>query len=174
VADYARQYGLIGVSLRYFNVAGALLTDQGDYGERHETETHLIPNTLRAAAGVGPALSLFGADYPTPDGTCIRDYVDVVDLGTAHQLALNVGAAGEHHVINLGSGLGSSVREVIAAVEAVTGRTVPVVEQARRAGDPPVLVASNARAKELLGWRPERDLTTTVRDAWTFFQGQQD
>ena len=171
LADYARAYGLAATSLRYFNVAGALIDPDGSsYGERHATETHLIPNALRAAAGQGPAMSLFGTDYSTPDGTCIRDYIHVVDLADAHLLALRAGVPGEHQIVNLGSGAGSSVRAVLAAVADVTGRQVPVSEVARRAGDPPVLIASNEHAASLLGWRPTRDLTTMVADAWRFEQ----
>ena len=168
LADYARAYGMAAVSLRYFNVAGALHARGGrSYGERHATETHLIPNALRATAG-GPAMSLFGTDYPTPDGTCVRDYIHVVDLGEAHLRALAAAVPGEHRIVNLGSGQGFSVREVLAAVAEVVGRDVPVVERGRRDGDPPVLVASNVRAGEILGWRPERDLTAMVADAWRF------
>ena len=167
LADYAHAYGLAAVSLRYFNVAGALHLPGGSYGERHATETHLVPNALRAAAGAGE-LSLFGTDYPTSDGTCVRDYIHVVDLGDAHLRALDAAVAGEHRIVNLGSGRGYSVREVLATVAEVVGRDVPVIEQGRRAGDPPVLVASNALAQEALGWRPERDLTAMVADAWRF------
>ena len=171
LADYARAYGLAATSLRYFNVAGALIDPDGtSYGERHATETHLIPNALRAAAGQGGELSLFGTDYPTPDGTCVRDYLHVIDLADAHLRALRAGVAGEHQVVNLGSGTGSSVREVLATVGAVTGSQVPVREVGRRAGDPPVLIASNDHAASLLGWRPTRDLRSMVADAWQFEQ----
>jgi len=168
LADYARAHDMAAVSLRYFNVAGALNSQDGRFGERHATETHLITLALRAVAGQGEKLSLYGTDYPTPDGTCIRDYVHVVDLGAAHLSALAFGTAGEHAVINLGSGSGYSVREVLAAVERVTGIPVPVTEAARRPGDPAVLVASNQTAAERLGWRPERDLRAMVADAWEF------
>ncbi len=168
LTDYANAYGLAAVSLRYFNVAGALHSGAGpSFGERHAPETHLIPNALRATAGGAP-MALFGTDYPTPDGTCIRDYIHVVDLGDAHVRALGAAVPGEHRIVNLGSGRGYSVREVLATVGDVVGRTVPVVEQGRRAGDPPVLVASNELAAELLGWRPERDLATMITDAWAF------
>ena len=171
LADYAHAYGLAATSLRYFNVAGALVDPAGaSYGERHTVETHLIPNALRAAAGHAPALSLFGTDYPTPDGTCVRDYIHVIDLADAHLLALGAGVPGEHQLVNLGSGEGSSVREVLATVATVTGHEVPVDEAPRRAGDPPVLVASNEYAASLLGWRPARDLTAMVADAWRFEQ----
>ena len=115
-------------------------------------------------------MSLFGTDYPTPDGTCVRDYIHVLDLAAAHVSALSAGSPGEHHVLNLGSGSGSSVREVLDAVQAVTECDVPVTEAPRRAGDPAVLVASHDLASDLLGWHPERDLGAMVRDAWDFFQ----
>lgn len=165
LADYARAYGLAAVSLRYFNVAGALHEPDGrSYGERHAVETHLIPNALAAVDG-GPPLTLFGTDYPTPDGTCVRDYVHVVDLADAHVRALDAAEPGRHHVVNLGSGHGYSVRDVLRTVAEITGREVPHVEAGRRAGDPPILVASNARAAELLGWAPRRDLRLMVADA---------
>jgi UDP-glucose 4-epimerase len=169
LTDYAKAYGLGAVSLRYFNVAGALHAPAGSYGERHATETHLIPNALRAAAG-GDRLSLFGTDYPTPDGTCVRDYIHVVDLADAHVRALDAARPGEHRVLNLGSGRGYSVREVLDTVSSVTGRQVPVVETGRRPGDPATLIASNERAAELLGWRPTRDLRRMVADAWESHQ----
>jgi UDP-glucose 4-epimerase len=165
LTDYARAYGLAAVSLRYFNVAGALLPA---FGERHAVETHLIPIALQVAAGTRPALDVYGTDYPTADGTCIRDYVHVVDLGDAHLRAMAAATAGQHRVVNLGSGSGYSVREVVAAVRRVTGQDVPMREAPRRAGDPAVLVASNARAASELGWRPERDLDQMVADAWGF------
>ena len=173
LADYAASYGLAAISLRYFNVAGALHTVEGlSYGERHATETHLIPNALRAAMGSGAQLSLFGTDYDTPDGTCVRDYLHVVDLGEAHLAALTAARAGQHHVINLGSGTGYSVREVLTTVAEVTGREVPVVESPRRAGDPPRLVASNERALQVLGWTPTRDLRAMIADAYRFEQAR--
>ncbi|MDT4902771.1 MAG: UDP-glucose 4-epimerase [Pseudonocardiales bacterium] len=169
LADYARAYGLGAISLRYFNVAGALRTPEGRYyGERHTTETHLIPNALRAASGTGEALPLFGTDYPTPDGTCVRDYIHVVDLAHAHVQSLGVAAPGIHRIVNLGSGSGNSVREVLRTVRAVTGSDVPVAEAPRRPGDPPVLIASNDRAADLLGWRPTLSLRAMVEDAWEF------
>jgi UDP-glucose 4-epimerase len=169
LTDYARSYGMAPVSLRYFNVAGALHAPSGQsFGERHTHETHLIPNALRAAADAGSPMSLFGTDYPTPDGTCIRDYIHVVDLGEAHLRALSVTTPGAHHVVNLGSGTGYSVREVLDTIKKVIGRDVPVVETERRAGDVAVLVASNALAGSLLGWKPTRDLTTMIEDAWRF------
>jgi UDP-glucose 4-epimerase len=171
LTDYARSYGMAPVSLRYFNVAGALHTDGGhSYGERHAPETHLIPNALRAAAGNGAQMALFGTDYPTPDGTCVRDYIHVVDLGEAHLRALGAAEAGTHHVVNLGSGRGHTVREVLDAIEQVTGSPVPVVESPRRAGDVAVLIASNEKAGELLGWAPTRELSIMIEDAWRFEQ----
>jgi UDP-glucose 4-epimerase len=169
LGDYARAYGLAAISLRYFNVAGARHTTGGQsYGERHATETHLIPNALRAAAGRGGSMSLFGTDYATPDGTCIRDYIHVVDLADAHVKALGAATPGRHDIVNLGSGTGSSVRQVLDAVRVAMGREVPVVEAERRPGDPAVLVASNTLAAELLGWAPERDLATMIADSWRF------
>jgi UDP-glucose 4-epimerase len=158
-------HGLAAVSLRYFNVAGAY----GRFGERHDPESHLIPLALRAAQGHGKVLSIHGSDYATPDGTCVRDYVHVADLAEAHLLAMRKAAPGVHQVVNLGGGRGHSVLEVIAAVEQVTGKSVPVVHGERRGGDPAVLVASNARAAEELGWHPRRtSLVEMVSDAWTF------
>jgi UDP-glucose 4-epimerase len=179
LTDYSRAYGLNAVSLRYFNVAGALFADGAGFGERHATETHLIPLALRAAAGAAPALTVFGTDYPTLDGTCVRDYIHVVDLADAHLRALDhlrsqdhvraVGAAGEHQIVNLGSGSGYSVRQVLDAVRQVTGRELPVHEAGRRAGDPATSIAANAKALSLLGWTPERDLHQMVSDAWEFY-----
>jgi UDP-glucose 4-epimerase len=159
---------LAAVSLRYFNVAGAAW----GAGERHRTETHLIPITLDAAAGRRDKLGIYGDDWPTPDGTPIRDYVHVADLARAHVLALTAAAPGEHLICNLGNGSGFSVRDVIAEVERVTGVEVPVEVGPRRAGDPTRLVASAARAKERLGWEPELDLGTMVADAWEFGNGR--
>ena len=155
---------LAAVSLRYFNVAGAAW----GAGERHRTETHLIPITLDAAAGRRDKLGIYGDDWPTPDGTPIRDYVHVADLARAHVLALTAADPGEHLICNLGNGNGFSVRDVIAEVERVTGVEVPIEVGPRRAGDPTRLVASAARAKERLGWEPELDLRAMVADAWEF------
>ena len=169
---YGAAYGLRSVSLRYFNVAGA--TDR--IGEVHRPETHLIPNALIAVAG-GPPLTVFGDDYPTPDGTPVRDYIHVSDLADAHVAALllassteGAAAAGDPAVTcNLGTSDGFSVREVLAAVEASVGRPVPHAVGPRRAGDPPVLVASNARAREVLGWTPRRStLEAMIGSAWTW------
>ncbi|MEV8364908.1 UDP-glucose 4-epimerase GalE [Streptomyces niveus] len=158
-------HGLAAVSLRYFNVAGAY----GSYGERHDPESHLIPLVLQVALGARESIAVYGDDYPTPDGTCVRDYIHVADLADAHLLALDAAVAGEHLVCNLGNGSGFSVREVIETVRTVTGHPVPEVAAPRRAGDPAVLVASAATARERLGWTPSRaDLAGIVADAWAF------
>jgi UDP-glucose 4-epimerase len=170
LTDYSRAYGLAAVSLRYFNVAGARLGSDVAYGERHAVETHLIPIALQVAAGARDALDIYGTDYPTPDGTCVRDYLHVVDLGEAHLQAMAAAVPGQHSIINLGSGSGYSVREVVEAVRRVTGHDVPVREVERRPGDPAVLIASNARAAADLGWTPTRNLDQMVADAWTFVQ----
>lgn len=168
LTDYARAYALTVTSLRYFNVAGALQTEDGWFGERHAVETHLVPNALRAAAGESEPMQLYGTDYPTPDGTCIRDYVHVTDLADAHIAALDLVAPGTHEVVNLGSGAGNSVRQVLDTVSSVTGNEVPVVEGPRRAGDPPALVAAIDKAADLLDWTPSRTLEQMVTDAWLF------
>jgi UDP-glucose 4-epimerase len=171
LAWYGRAYGLRTVSLRYFNVAGATET----LGEDHDPETHLIPNVLAAAEGRS-GLTVFGDDYPTPDGTCIRDYIHVSDLAEAHLRALAATAPGDSRtdeplVCNLGNGGGFSVREVLSAAKAVTGRTISFTVGGRRAGDPPVLVARSTRAADVLGWRPERPtLAEMVGSAWTWRQ----
>ncbi|TXL86859.1 UDP-glucose 4-epimerase GalE [Streptomyces sp. NBC_01725] len=158
-------HGLAAVSLRYFNVAGAY----GSYGERHDPESHLIPLVLQVALGTRESISVYGDDYPTPDGTCVRDYIHVADLADAHLLALTAAAEGEHLICNLGNGSGFSVREVIETVRTVTGHPVPEVAAPRRAGDPAVLVAAAATARERLGWTPSRaDLAGIVADAWAF------
>ena len=164
LTSYADAYRLGAVSLRYFNVAGAY----GRFGERHAVETHLIPNVLRAADGSGPSLRVFGTDYPTPDGSAIRDYIHVVDLADAHMRALDSACAGRHAIYNLGSNLGSSVLEVVRAAEQVTGQQVPRLAHDRRTGDPAVLVADGRLAAERLGWRPTRSLYDMVSDAWVF------
>jgi UDP-glucose 4-epimerase len=164
LAEYARMYGIGAVSLRYFNVAGAY----GTYGERHAVETHIIPNVLNVPLGRRESVSIFGTDYPTADGTCIRDYIHVVELAEAHLLALDACAPGVHEIFNLGSGSGYSVREVIDVCRSVTGSDIPAVESPRRPGDPAVLVASSAKITERLGWKPERDLRAMVTDAWAF------
>ncbi|MEU4128600.1 UDP-glucose 4-epimerase GalE [Streptomyces wuyuanensis] len=158
-------HGLAAASLRYFNVAGAY----GDCGERHDPESHLIPLVLQVALGTRETISVFGDDYPTPDGTCVRDYIHVADLAEAHLLAMDAITPGEHLICNLGNGNGFSVREVVETVRKVTGRPVPETVAARRAGDPAVLVASAATAQERLGWAPSRpDLAGIVADAWDF------
>lgn len=161
---------LAAVSLRYFNVAGAF---QGA-GERHGTETHLIPIALEAVLGRRDKLTVYGDDWPTPDGTPLRDYVHVADLARAHVLALTAADPGEHLICNLGNGNGFSVRDVISTVEEVTGMAVPHAIGPRRPGDPTRLVASAARAKDRLGWEPELDLEAMVSDAWTFLQSRTD
>ncbi|MEV0477089.1 UDP-glucose 4-epimerase GalE [Streptomyces prunicolor] len=167
ITSEAAAHGLGAVSLRYFNVAGAY----GSCGERHEPESHLIPLVLQVAQGKREAISVFGDDYPTPDGTCVRDYIHVADLADAHLLALKAAAPGEHLICNLGNGEGFSVRQVIETVRQVTGHPIPEVVAPRRGGDPATLVASATRAKERLGWNPTRaDLAGIVADAWAFAQ----
>ena len=171
IADECRAHGLGAISLRYFNVAGS----SGAQGEDHEPETHLIPLILRAAAGRRESVSIFGTDYPTPDGTAIRDYIHVEDLGEAHILAIGATEPGLHHILNLGNGTGFSVREVIDAARRVTGREIKVVEEGRRAGDPPQLVAASERVREVLGWTPRKpDLDTMIADAWAWYQAHPD
>jgi UDP-glucose 4-epimerase len=170
IADFCVAHGLGAVSLRYFNVAGAA----GDAGEDHEPETHLIPNVLRTAQGRNPQVEIFGTDYPTPDGTAIRDYIHITDLSAAHLLALDAATAGEHRIYNLGTGNGYSVREVIDATRQVTRAEIPVVERDRRPGDPPRLVAGAEKIRTELGWEPEKDLTQMVADAWAFAQARPD
>ncbi len=160
----AAQSGLAAISLRYFNVAGAFKSQSGWLAERHNPETHLIPNVLRATS-LDP-LKVFGTDWPTPDGTCIRDYVHVVDLIEAHIIALEKVAPGNHRIINLGSGVGYSVAQVIAAAAKVVTHEIPYENSPRRAGDPAVLVADISRAKTELGWAPTRSLEQMVGDTW--------
>jgi UDP-glucose 4-epimerase len=163
LTSYATAYDFAAVSLRYFNVAGAAY----GLGERHTTETHLIPIALQVVAGSREAMTVYGEDYPTPDGTCIRDYIHVSDLADAHLLALTAPAPGQHRIYNLGNGTGFSVQQVVDAVREVTGHPVPVVVGERRAGDPAQLVASSDRIRADLGWAPQHtDLTGIVRDAW--------
>lgn len=166
---YDRAYGFRYASLRYFNAAGA--DESGEIGELHNPETHLIPVALRAAAGLGPELQVFGSDYPTPDGTSIRDYIHVNDLAIAHVKALDRLMAGkESFAVNLGTGSGYSVLEVIAAVEKVTGTPVPRKIVGRRAGDPPALVANPAKAQSLLEWKATRGLHEVVETAWKWME----
>jgi UDP-glucose 4-epimerase len=164
LADASASGRLAYVALRYFNACGA----DGERGEDHDPESHLVPLALRAAAA-GTSLSVFGDDYPTPDGTCVRDYVHVADLAEAHVLALE-GLPGTHGTFNLGTGSGDSVLDVLTAVERVTGRPLRRVAASRRPGDPPALVASNEHAREVLRWRPRRTLADAVRDAWEWMQ----
>jgi UDP-glucose 4-epimerase len=167
IGDYCRAHGLGAVSLRYFNVAGA----SGDAGEDHDPETHLIPNILRAAAGLNPHVEVFGTDYETRDGTAVRDYIHVEDLAAAHLLALDGCRQSQHRIFNLGNGNGFSVREVIDAARTVTGAEIPVREAPRRAGDPPMLVAAAEQIRDQLGWSPKKPrLDDMVGDAWAFMQ----
>lgn len=165
---YKKIHGLDYVAFRYFNAAGASATR----GEAHRIETHLIPNVLKVPLGQKENCAIFGTDYPTPDGTCIRDYIHVRDLASAHLLALKPEASGH---FNLGNGEGYSVREVIETCKAVTGRDIPVVEQPRRAGDPPRLIASSAKAINELGWQPRfRALADIVSSAWQWHSANPD
>jgi UDP-glucose-4-epimerase GalE len=162
---YGQAYGLRSVSLRYFNAAGA--DPDSETGELHEPETHLVPLVLQTALGQRPQIDIYGTDYPTPDGTAIRDYIHVQDLADAHLRALeHLGAGGASAALNLGTGRGHSVREVVRVAEAISGRRIPCRETARRPGDPPVLVADPRLAAEVLGWRPRlSDLDTIIRTA---------
>jgi UDP-glucose 4-epimerase len=162
IADECSAHGLGATSLRYFNVAGA----HGHFGEDHEPETHLIPLVLRAAAGITDHVKIMGTDYPTEDGTAVRDYIHVDDLAVAHVLALEANEPGRHRIYNLGTGDGYSVRQVVETARRVTGREIPAREEARRPGDPAALVASAARAHAELGWTPEKGLEDMIRDAW--------
>lgn len=167
LADYANAYQWGFAALRYFNASGA--HPSGQIGEDHTPETHLIPLIIQAIQGKRPHIEIFGTDYPTPDGTCVRDYIHVDDLADAHLLALEQLQPGQKMHYNLGIGRGYSVREVIQAVEAVTGKTVPVKEGPRRAGDPPVLVASSEKIQKDLGWRPRyTDIKAIVETAWNW------
>ncbi len=163
LTSQSKVHGLAATSLRYFNVAGALLCERGWLAERHTPETHLIPNVLRARTE--NPVKIFGTDWPTPDGTCIRDYVHVVDLIEAHILALNNLLSGTHEIYNLGSGDGYSVRQVIDAATKARGEQVPFVDAPRRSGDPAVLIADISKVKAKLNWYPTRDLTSIVTDA---------
>jgi UDP-glucose-4-epimerase GalE len=164
--DYDRAYGLKFISLRYFNASGA--DPEGGLGECHDPETHLIPNILLTALGRKPQLDIFGTDFPTPDGTAVRDYIHVTDLAAAHVLALRrLLAAPQSEFINLGTNKGYSVREVLARAEQVTARKIPVRERPRREGDVPVLLASKDKAERILGWKLRySDLTDIIKTAW--------
>ena len=165
LTDQARAHGLAAVSLRYFNVAGSWR----GLGERHRTETHLIPIALQVVSGTRSALTIYGDDYPTPDGTCIRDYIHVADLAQAHLLALDGAVGGRHLIYNLGSGTGFSVGEVVDVVRRVTGAEIATVTGERRPGDPAVLVASSELIRRELGWEPKRTtMEQMVADAWEF------
>lgn len=165
ITSYANAYGLGATSLRYFNVAGAY----GNIGENREVETHLIPLVLQVALGHRDKIMMFGDDWPTKDGTNIRDYIHIRDLADAHLLALESNAPGNHRIFNLGSGEGYSVKEVIETCREVTGHAIPAEVAPRRAGDPAVLIASSDKAMTELGWKPTRtDLKTIVEDAWAF------
>jgi UDP-glucose 4-epimerase len=166
IGDEARAHGLAATSLRYFNVAGA----HGRFGEDHDPETHLIPLVLRAAAGTADHVKIFGTDYPTEDGTAVRDYIHVDDLAVAHVLALEHNTEGVHRIYNLGTGHGYSVRQVIETARTVTGRDIPAIEEARRPGDPPTLVAGAQRAATELGWEPRKSLEDMIGDAWAWYE----
>jgi UDP-glucose-4-epimerase GalE len=164
--DFGAAYGMRSIALRYFNAAGA--DPDCEIGEDHDPETHLIPLVLDAAVGKRPNITIYGTDYDTPDGTCIRDYIHVTDLAEAHVLALQSLEKGSDSAsFNLGTGNGFSVREVIRTAEAISGRSIPVVEGPRRPGDPPRLVADAAKAKDQLGWQPQYDeLKPIIATAW--------
>jgi UDP-glucose-4-epimerase GalE len=169
LADYARAYGFGYAALRYFNAAGA--SPDGDIGEDHTPESHLIPVVLQVALGQRPHITIFGQDYPTPDGTCIRDYIHVDDLGAAHVKALERLKPGEGIKLNLGTGRGNSVREVIEACRVVTGHPIPEIIGQRRPGDPPELVADSSRAQRELDWKPQyTDIRRIVETAWRWHQ----
>lgn len=165
ITSYATAFGLGATSLRYFNVAGAY----GGLGENHATETHLIPLVLQVAQGKRDKILMFGDDWPTADGTCVRDYIHIRDLADAHLLALESNTPAKHRIFNLGSGDGYSVKEVVESCRRVTGHNIPAEVAPRRAGDPATLIASSQRAKDELGWTPTRtDLDQIVRDAWEY------
>jgi UDP-glucose 4-epimerase len=165
ISSYALAHGIAAVSLRYFNVAGAY----GQYGERHLVETHLIPLILQVALGHRDEIMVFGDDWPTADGTCIRDYIHVLDLADAHERALAHAVPGQHRIYNLGNGTGFSVLQVLDTCRQVTGHPIPARATARRPGDPAVLIASSDRARSELGWKQERcDLAMIIADAWQF------
>jgi UDP-glucose 4-epimerase len=162
ITEEATKHAISAASLRYFNVAGALKADRGWLAERHNPETHLIPNVLRSTEA--NPVKIFGTDWPTADGTCVRDYVHVIDLIDAHIKALNSLGEPGHEIYNLGSGSGYSVLEVVKAASDAIGHQIPFVDSPRRAGDPAVLIADISKAKRLLDWAPTRDMTTMVAD----------
>ena len=165
-----RAYGIRYAALRYFNAAGS--DTEAGIGEDHEPESHLIPLVMKTALGRQEHIGIFGEDYPTPDGTCVRDYIHVKDLAEAHLLALEyLDRGGKSDVFNLGSGTGYSVREIIDTARRITGRPIPVRAESRRSGDPSVLIASNKKAAEVLGWKPSRSLEQIVADAWAWHSG---
>ena len=172
LADFSLAHGLSWTALRYFNAAGA--DPEGETGERHRPETHLIPRALMALDGRIPDFHVLGSDYPTPDGTCIRDYIHVQDLARAHVLAMERlvrGGDSEGMAMNLGTGTGLSVKEILNAIEQVTGYPMPYTIGPRRPGDPPILVADASRARDVLGWMPEcSDVETIIRDAWAWYR----
>jgi UDP-glucose 4-epimerase len=176
LAEHARMHGIGAVSLRYFNVAGAHADPDGRWlGERHDPETHLIPTILNAAlrdGGPASPVPIFGDDYPTPDGTCVRDYIHVTDLARAHLLALDACAPGRHRIYNLGSGTGYSNLQVLQTCREVSGLDIPSEIAPRRPGDPAVLIASPDLFHAERGWRPEAGLTAMISDAWEFARGQ--
>lgn len=168
-----RAYGIRYATLRYFNAAGA--NTEADIGEDHSPESHLIPLVLKTALGQRDHIGIFGNDYPTADGTCIRDYIHVCDLAEAHLLALEyLERTGRSDIFNLGSGNGYSVREIIETARRITGRSIPSEVEARRAGDPSVLIASNRKAREVLGWSPKRRLDEIIADAWVWHSSHPD
>ncbi len=165
--DYDRAYDIRSIRLRYFNVAGA--DSEGRVGECHDPETHLIPNILKSTFGDGTEFKMFGTDYDTRDGTCVRDYVNVEDLADAHILALRyLENGGKTDYFNLGTNEGSTVKEVFAACEKVTGMKIPIKIEDRRPGDPATLVADNKKAREVLGWKPKRSLEDSIRTAYAW------
>ncbi|TML29676.1 MAG: NAD-dependent epimerase/dehydratase family protein [Actinobacteria bacterium] len=169
--DHCAAHGLGAVSLRYFNVAGAA----GPHGEDHDPETHIVPNVLRVALGQREHVEVYGTDYPTPDGTAVRDYIHVEDLATAHLLALDAIRPARHAILNLGNGAGFSVNQVVETARRVTGHPIPTVEAPRRPGDPPELVAASQRIRAELGWEPRKPgLEEIVADAWAWHQAHPD
>ncbi|MFA5887821.1 MAG: UDP-glucose 4-epimerase GalE [Candidatus Nanoarchaeia archaeon] len=168
--DAMKVHGLKSISLRFFNASGAAF----GVGEHHEPETHLIPIILQAAQGKRECIKLFGTDYPTPDGTCVRDYIHVLDIAKAHELALNALEQGKEGKYNLGTGKGHSVREVINIAKEVTKLPIKVIEEGKREGDPPFLIASGKKAEKELGWKPEYSLKQIVESAWEWHRKNPD